>query len=250
MDRQSPERLSSSRARFWRVLPLPLLLAAGGVAVQRVFPEDPSAGGTLLVLCGLIGVALLVADRRTGRPVPPVAVAPARPPVIVVDEESGLGNRVQLEEILIHEMSRSHRHGRPSTLAVFEISLAGFHPTAPGDLPPSPVRHVAQLLIDGVRESDYVLRLDGTRFAVLFTESEAKAVDGVIERLRTGLALKAYARNADSSGVFVRGWAGRAEWQPSYGDPSQYLAAALAHLEQTRVGYEAAQSYFRGRQPA
>lgn len=246
MDHPSPRPLSRFRERLLRLLPLPFLVLGAGIALQRIFPEDPRAGSALAGLFVAAGVVVVVAAVRGDRRDRRAAAARARQPAAIIDQESGLGNRIQLEEILIHEMSRSRRHGRPSTLAIFDLAVAGFHPGVPGELPPSPVRHVARFLIDAVRESDYVLRLDGTKFAVLFTESEVESVEAVIERLRTRLSLKAYARNADGTGVFVRSCAGLAEWQPAFEEPEQYLAAALANLEHTRVGYEAAQAYFRG----
>lgn len=163
-----------------------------------------------------------------------------------VDPETGLPCPPQLMELLRREMARSRRYGDRTALAVFDVRVTG-DAAAEGELP-SPATHIAASLVESAREADIVARLDLTCFVVMLTESDDVGAAQFAERTRTKLGTTPFAQREDGHGIYVRAWAGWARWEPGYETPERYLEAAMAELERTRPGYEAQQSWFRGRE--
>lgn len=243
----SSERASFG-ARVWVWVPFLLLGGAAAVVGTQVLEHDQLSTVVLLALLAGTAGALFLRPASDAAEPEPASTGPAVPALI--DADSGVGNALQLEELLVHEISRCRRHGHPATLAVFDLAVVGFKPGAQDEAPPPYGRYVARVLVDSVRESDYVLRLDESHFAILLTEAPVAGARPVIDRLQTLIGTRAYARNSDGTGVFIRAWAGSAEWQIAFESPAEFVKAALDELERTRPGYEAAQAFFRGTAPA
>jgi GGDEF domain-containing protein len=163
----------------------------------------------------------------------------------LVDAETGLGNRQQLEKLLSREIARSERHGSRSTLTVFEVStgrgkLEGTEP------PPPSAPFVARILRAATRESDAVARLDEFRFAVVGTETPLDGARLVAERIRTLIGSRPFASAADGTPLYARAWSGSVEWRAEFTTPATYVAAAFADMEKTRPGYQFEQALFAG----
>jgi len=240
MDRPSPDPRGNVLARI-----TPLVSTLGlGLGMGLAVTGEPLAGvavgaGSLAVLTG--GVVMRRRPRRVQAELPEIA-SPA-----LVDSETGLPNASQLDELLRREIARSMRYGDRSALAVFDVRISGFRPGEDqAVLPPSPARYISATMLQAARTSDIVARIDTTRFAVVLTECDDNGAKLFCERLRTRLGTMPFAHTSDGRGIYVRAWAGMTRWDPAYADPDAYIAAAVADMEETRRGYEAAQTYFRG----
>ena len=94
------------------------------------------------------------------------------------DELTGVLNRRGFESALKRHLAEARRHHEPGVLVI--VDLDGFKPIndthghRAGD---EVLRRVARLLMDNVRETDYVGRLGGDEFAVLLTRTSH--VDGI-----------------------------------------------------------------------
>lgn len=172
------------------------------------------------------------------------ADGPATSPT--ADAETGLPNHRELQRVLRREIARARRYGDRSALAVFDVRVVGFRESKDESEPPSPAAFVANVLTKEARQSDFVARLDLTRFVVFLTECDNAGARLFTERLRTELCSQVFTRGADGHGLFVRAWAGCVPWEPEYSEAGSYLRAALRELEHTRPGYIAAQGEFAG----
>ena len=162
-----------------------------------------------------------------------------------VDRETGLASAVTFAEQVKREIARSLRYGDRTTLAVFDIRIAGFIPEKQNELPPSPAEFITRTLMKSVRETDFVARLDLTHYAVLMTESDEVGGQALISRVRTWLALEPFIRDAAGRGIYVRAWAGCVAWRPEFHDSNIFLRSAVDEMERTRPN-EALQSGFSG----
>ena len=94
------------------------------------------------------------------------------------DELTGALNRRGFESALKRHLALARRHDEPGVLVI--VDLDGFKPIndtyghRAGD---EVLRRVARLLMDSVRETDYVGRLGGDEFAVLLTRTSH--LDGI-----------------------------------------------------------------------
>ncbi len=242
MDRPSPEPHGSALSR---VVPLAASLGLGlgiGLAATGALLAGATIGaGCLAVLAGSLVM------RRRPQPEQPVELPQTTVSPALVDAETGLPNASQLDELLRREIARSMRYGDRSALAIFDVRITGFQPGAgQAVLPPSPARYIAATMLQAARTSDIVARVDTTHFAVVLAECDDAGAKLFCERLRTRLGTMPFAHTADGRGVYVRAWAGMARWDPAYTDPDAYVGAAVAQMEESRRGYEAAQTYFRG----
>ncbi len=89
----------------------------------------------------------------------------------LVDPETRLPNRQQLIDTLARDIARSERYRHPLTLAVVRIAQYDEIRTAwgPGTARQA-VEHVAETLVRVTRASDFLARLDETRFAVILLQ--------------------------------------------------------------------------------
>ena len=106
----------------------------------------------------------------------------------ISDELTGLLNRRGFEDSLERTLAAARRYGEHGVLVY--IDLDGFKPIndthghAAGD---AALRHIAGLLSDSVRPTDFVARLGGDEFAVMLTRTtwddglnRAEALDGSV----------------------------------------------------------------------
>lgn len=220
-------------------LPAVVAVAATIVVARDVFPAQPGVGMALVALAWTGAMGGVLAGRLQRRP-----AQAAETPLALIDPETGLGNARHLAEVLHREVARSARYGSPLTVCLFEAGIAGFRATAEGELAPSPARFIAQALVNIVRESDTVHRLDQRRFVVVLPECGPEGAATIIARVRTQLSMSPYARNADESAIYARAWGAACPWQPDYADEDAYLRATFAAFDASRVEYRAAASFF------
>jgi diguanylate cyclase (GGDEF)-like protein len=160
------------------------------------------------------------------------------------DPETGLPNLNELTVVLRREIARSARYGDNSALAVFDLQVAAYTPTARYPVPPSPAKFIAAMLLDAAREGDVVARLSGNRFAVLLSECSAPGATNFVNRARTKLSTPPYTRTPEGKPLFVRSWAGFACWSKELTTPEAYIEAATGRLVGSYAGYERARSFF------
>jgi len=141
------------------------------------------------------------------------------------DSETGLPNLNELLIVLRREIARSSRYGDNSALAVFDLQVAAYQPTARYPLPPSPAKFIAAMLLEAAREGDVVARLSINRFAVLLSECTESGAANFINRARTKLSTPPYTRTAEGKPLFVRSWAGFACWSREFTSAERYIEA-------------------------
>lgn len=105
------------------------------------------------------------------------------------DSLTGLYNRRYFFEQFATEISRSQRYATPLSLILLDIDyfkvINDSHGHDAGDWV---LAEVAQVLQQEVRESDLVARVGGEEFAILATETDLQASEGLAERIRRSLA--------------------------------------------------------------
>jgi len=114
------------------------------------------------------------------------------------DDKTGLLNERGFRQVLNQEMARSRRTLRPMTLVY--IDLDGFKAVNDekghriGD---QVLRVVAETMARGVREVDFVARLHGDEFALLFPEANVGNARLIVGKLKTilGDTMKGYQWN-------------------------------------------------------
>jgi diguanylate cyclase (GGDEF)-like protein len=106
-----------------------------------------------------------------------------------VDYLTGAANARGFHELLAAEAGRSERHGRPLTLAYFDIddfkTVNDRFGHAAGD---AVLALTARSLQRLVRATDSVGRLGGDEFAVLLSEAPAETVRPLLEKIQRGVS--------------------------------------------------------------
>ncbi len=112
-----------------------------------------------------------------------------------MDELTQLANRRKFSEALRFELARSRRTGVPLALVLADIDhlkhINDSHGHPAGD---EAIRHVADALQRGRRETDLAARLGGEEFALLLPATERTGAVRAAERIRAELAESAVAR--------------------------------------------------------
>ncbi len=105
------------------------------------------------------------------------------------DELTGLSNRRRFSEALRLEMARLRRTGQPLSLVTLDVDhlkkINDSHGHPAGD---AAIRHVADALRRGRRETDITARLGGEEFAILMPGTERLGAVRAAERIRRDLA--------------------------------------------------------------
>ncbi len=105
--------------------------------------------------------------------------------LMLTDALTGVGNRRMVTRRLEEEVVRSHRYGRPLTVAFFDIDLfKNINDTYGHAIGDSVLTHVAQSLKSCLRDCDLIGRFGGEEFVVLLPETLLDVAHGVTERMR------------------------------------------------------------------
>ena len=106
-----------------------------------------------------------------------------------LDTLTGLANRRAFYEALEKERARTHRYGRPLTVAYLDVDdfkrVNDSQGHAIGDMV---LVTVAQTLRENLRVNDVVARLGGDEFAILLPETDVVAAESVVRKLQDLLA--------------------------------------------------------------
>lgn len=139
---------------------------------------SPAAGATMLAFTGLLGVLehrgerFASIDRRRAME----AFASQQVLALASDLETGLPNRQSLIDQLTRDIARSERYNEDLTMAVVRIGQFAAIAARGRDVRNEAIAHVAQTLKRVTRTSDYIARVDESRFAILLVaSSEAQA---------------------------------------------------------------------------
>lgn len=105
------------------------------------------------------------------------------------DSLTGLWNRRAIDEQIPLQLSLSQRYGTPLCVVMVDIDLFkqlnDQHGHAAGD---AVLRHVARLLLEGLRECDFVARYGGEEFVLLLPQTDLAGALMATERLRQTIA--------------------------------------------------------------
>jgi diguanylate cyclase (GGDEF)-like protein len=105
------------------------------------------------------------------------------------DDLTGLEGPDLWQRVLVAEVARATKYGRPMTVVVAELEgILDLADTWGGDIVRHSVREVAQCLRRQARASDYCMRVALTRFGVLLTETDEIEAINFVERVRESVA--------------------------------------------------------------
>jgi len=105
------------------------------------------------------------------------------------DPLTGLANSRAFFEALTREAGRTHRTGRPMTVAYLDLddfkAVNDGRGHAEGD---RVLQSIARAMKQSLRTGDLVARLGGDEFAVLFPETDLESARALLQRLHRGLS--------------------------------------------------------------
>jgi diguanylate cyclase (GGDEF)-like protein len=136
---------------------------------------------------------------------PPEDLLPA-PPTGWTDVPTGMDGPRYWDRVITSEQARLRRYRRPATIALAEIAGLDVLATRWGrDVADRLFVKLARALAGEVRSSDYIARIERTRFAVYLTETDEIGAINFVERARASCeALMGLARDDVRVGI---GWA-------------------------------------------
>jgi diguanylate cyclase (GGDEF)-like protein len=148
-------------------------------------------------LCGLSASAVSVSDpvqRRLrkmavqGAPALEAARLHERvKELAATDALTGVANRRSFLDRIVAELARSHRSGRPLSVALLDLNgFKGINDGYGHGVGDEALVRVAQVLTARMRATDLLARLGGDEFAVLFPETPAEEAERVLARLCAG----------------------------------------------------------------
>ncbi|MCA9823650.1 MAG: diguanylate cyclase [Dehalococcoidia bacterium] len=109
--------------------------------------------------------------------------------MLLRDPQTGLPNRQYLIDELTRDVARTGRYGEPLTLAVLEIAGTDRLRAAWGEgVVDRAGRHVAETLRRITRTSDFIARIDDTRFAALLVQCSDEQATAYIDRASLAVA--------------------------------------------------------------
>lgn len=104
------------------------------------------------------------------------------------DYLTGVANSRSFFELAQNEISRANRYGHPLTLAYLDVDdfkgVNDKHGHAAGD---KLLKSVCEAITRNVRQTDVLARLGGDEFAILLPETDERAADVVINKMRKAL---------------------------------------------------------------
>ncbi len=181
--------------------------------------------GMVHVLGVGLGFLVMHVERNAGR-----AQAAAS-----TDPLTGCANRRAFAVHVAEALAQSARKSEPVSVVLLDIdrfkSVNDTYGHAAGD---AVIRHVADVLRDGVRTSDIVARLGGEEFCVLLPGADARFAESLATRLRVGL--QEPAAHADHAGLRVTASFGVAQARPNEAWDALFARADRALYEAKGAG--------------
>jgi diguanylate cyclase (GGDEF)-like protein len=147
----------------------------------------------------------------------------------IVDGLTGVNNKRYFLEYLEREMGRSHRYGRPLTLAMFDIDffkkINDVHGHLAGDYV---LRELAQTVKQMVRKEQCFARYGGEEFALVVPEDGGEKARIFAEKIRRTIEEKHFA--FESQDIPVTLSIGMADVTQEMTNPLQFIKVADANL--------------------
>ena len=139
------------------------------------------------------------------------------------DELTGAFNRRYFNEVLQHEVRRATRYKHPIGLLMIDVTrFKEINDTRGHQVGDEVLQTIAEILLECVRETDFIVRYGGDEFLVALTETGAEA-DHAAERIRTSVAESE--RLMRIAGMPVTVSVGTVAWEP---ESETTVEAALA----------------------
>lgn len=105
------------------------------------------------------------------------------------DPLTGLSNRRQYEMLFKRERERCARQGGAMVVGIADLDhFKQINDTHGHDLGDQALKHVAQIFLESLRQSDVVGRFGGEEFILLLPDTQITQAQAVVERLREQLA--------------------------------------------------------------
>ena len=147
----------------------------------------------------------------------------------IFDGLTGIHNRRYFEEFVEREIHRSHRHGRPLSLLLFDVDHFKAINDQFGHLTGDYVlRHLALIVRRRVRREELFARYAGDEFVVVLPESALDDALKFAEHIRAKLKEAEFEFEAQKLTITIS--VGGAEIAPDITAPTQLVAAADAAL--------------------
>jgi diguanylate cyclase (GGDEF)-like protein len=148
------------------------------------------------------------------------------------DYLTGLANRPEFERAMERAVAGAERHGRPLSVLVMDLDrLKTINDTRGHHAGDVAIRTIGEVLRRVVRASDTCARLGGDEFALAMPDTDVKAADEVVRRIRE--ALQAVHLGPDD--VELELSIGVAAWEPGLDWPHLFkLADARLYREKAR----------------
>ncbi len=109
--------------------------------------------------------------------------------MLLRDSATGLPNRQYLIDELIRDVARTGRYGEPLTLAVLEIAgLERLRSTWGENVVDRAGKHVAETLRRITRTSDFIARVDESRFAAMLVQCSDEQAKAFLDRASLAVA--------------------------------------------------------------
>ena len=144
------------------------------------------------------------------------------------DVLTGLTNRRGFFDRMAAELSRSHRTGRPLSVALLDLDeLKLINDTYGHSVGAAGLARLAQVLTHGMRSSDLAARFGGDEFVLLFPETPFAEAVGILDRLRDTKIAVSDGRGGELRLTFS--W-GVATWPENGASPEHLLRVADQRL--------------------
>ncbi|MGE0972054.1 GGDEF domain-containing protein [Klebsiella sp. WOUb02] len=109
------------------------------------------------------------------------------------DALTSLLNRRYLPVVLKHEVTLAMEYERPMTVAIVDIDhFKEINDSWGHQVGDRAIKHVADLLSDNIRSSDYIFRYGGEEFLLVLVETDAREAHALLERLRKNIGQLAF----------------------------------------------------------
>jgi diguanylate cyclase (GGDEF)-like protein len=216
------------RARYFASL--------SGVPTSRFARAHARSSLSPLTVCLPVGLAVAWLYRESPASLllflVPAAVAPRLravreevPSRVEVDPTTGFDLADRLWRRLEEECIRAQRYSQPFALGVLLLeNLDALHKSIGPAAVTAALRDVARIMQRELRRSDYVARLDDSRFATILVGATVEQAERVASRVRSEVVLETPLRVSF----------GLAAYEAIGEDPSELLAAAEAAAERAR----------------
>ena len=185
-----PEEESGTAA--WRYHTMTLLLLVLMLPVELYIAwSDPLPG---LVLFGATCAAIATVERERlffwrDREYAVETEGERQAAALLRDGETGLPNRNYLIDQLTRDIARAERYGTTITLAIIEMArMDELRRAWGGEILPRAAAHVAETLRRVTRASDFLARIDETRFAVILVECTREQAVRFADRITLAVA--------------------------------------------------------------